>query len=57
MSYIVLRGRWFNIVVLNVHAPSEGKSDDAKDSFYEEYLPGDFKLARYKTQDWSLLGS
>ena len=23
MSYIVLRGRWCNIIVLNVHAPSE----------------------------------
>jgi hypothetical protein len=33
---IVLRGRWCNIVVLNVHAPSEDKSDDSKDSFYEE---------------------
>ena len=36
MSYIVLRGRWCNITVLNVHAPSEEKSDDSKDSFYEE---------------------
>lgn len=36
MSYIVLRGRWFNIVVLNVHEPSEEKSYDKKDSFYEE---------------------
>jgi len=35
MSYIVLRGRWCNIV-LNVHAPSEEKSDDSKDSFCEE---------------------
>ena len=26
--YIVLRGCWCNIVVLNVHAPSEDKSDD-----------------------------
>ena len=25
-----------NIIVLNVHAPSEEKSDDSKDSFYEE---------------------
>ena len=32
MSYIVLRGRWCNIVVLNVRAPSEEKSDDSKDS-------------------------
>jgi len=31
MSYIVLRGRWCNIIVLNVHAPpSEEKSDDSK---------------------------
>jgi hypothetical protein len=36
MSYIVLRGCWCNIIVLNVHAPSEEKSDYSKDSFYEE---------------------
>ena len=36
MAHIVLRGRWCNIIVLNVHAPSEEKSDDSKDSFYEE---------------------
>ena len=36
VSYIVLRGRWCNIIVLNAHAPSEDKSDDSKDSFYEE---------------------
>ena len=36
VSYIVLRGRWCNIIVLNVHEPSEDKSDDSKDSFYEE---------------------
>ena len=36
MSYIVLRGRWCNIIVLNVHAPSEEKSDNSKDSSYEE---------------------
>ena len=33
MLYIVLRSRWCNIIVLNVHAPSEEKSDDSKDSF------------------------
>jgi len=33
MSYIVLKGRWFSIIVLNVHASSEEKSDDLKDSF------------------------
>ena len=36
VSYIVLRGRWCNIIVLNAHAPSEDKGDDSKDSFYEE---------------------
>jgi hypothetical protein len=25
MSYILLRGLWFHIIVLNVHAPSEEK--------------------------------
>jgi hypothetical protein len=35
VSYIVLRGHWCNITVLrvSVHAPSEEKSDDSKDSF------------------------
>jgi len=28
VSYIFLRGRWCNIIVLNVHAPIEEKSDD-----------------------------
>ena len=36
VSYIVLRCHWCNIIVLNVHALSEEKSDEAKDSFYEE---------------------
>jgi exonuclease III len=36
MLYIVLRGRWCNIIVLNVYAPSEEKSGNKKDSFYEE---------------------
>jgi hypothetical protein len=36
MSYIVLRGFWCNIIVLNVHTPTEEKGDHSKDSFYEE---------------------
>jgi len=27
LSYIVLRGRWRNIILVNVHAPSEEKSE------------------------------
>ena len=36
VCHIFLRGRWFNIVDLNVHALSEENSDDSTDSFYEE---------------------
>jgi hypothetical protein len=36
MSYIILRGRWCHIIVLNVHAPIEDKIDDVKDTVYEE---------------------
>jgi hypothetical protein len=36
MSYIILRGRWFHIIVLNVHAPKEHKTN-MKNSFYEEF--------------------
>jgi hypothetical protein len=36
MSYIILRGRWCDIIVLNAHAPTESKFDDIKDSYYEE---------------------
>ena len=36
LSYIVLRGRQHNIIVVYVHAPCEEKSDEAKDSYYEE---------------------
>ena len=31
-----MTGRWCNIIVLNVHAPSEVKSADSKDSINEE---------------------
>jgi hypothetical protein len=32
-SYIILRGYWCHIIVLNVHAPTEDKTDDVKGSF------------------------
>jgi len=41
VSYIVLRGRWCNIIVLIVHATSEEKCDDSTDSFCED-LEHDF---------------
>jgi hypothetical protein len=36
MSYLALRGCWCNFILLNVHESTEDKSDDLKDSFYEE---------------------
>jgi len=42
VPYIVLKGRWCNMIFLNVHAQSEEKSDDSKDSFYEELEQGFF---------------
>jgi hypothetical protein len=33
MSYILLRSRWCHSNVMNVHAPTENKTDDVKDSF------------------------
>jgi hypothetical protein len=36
MSYLILRGHWCDVMDLNVHAPTEDKINDMKDSFYEE---------------------
>jgi hypothetical protein len=38
MSYMILRGRWCNIIVLNVHAPTEDKIDNIKYRFYKEQV-------------------
>jgi exonuclease III len=36
MSYIILRGHWYHIIILNVDAPTEVKTEDVKGSFYKE---------------------
>jgi hypothetical protein len=36
MVYVTLKVRWCDIIVMNVHAATEGKDDVKKDSFYEE---------------------
>jgi hypothetical protein len=38
ISYIILRGRWCDIIVLNVHAPTEAKTDYIKNRFYDEQV-------------------
>jgi hypothetical protein len=47
MSYIILRGCRRNIIVMNVHAPSEDKSDDVKDNFCEELSSVSDQFPRY----------
>jgi hypothetical protein len=44
---MVLRGRWCNIIVLNVHASTEEKSVDSKNSFYEELKRGFDHFPKY----------
>jgi hypothetical protein len=36
MSCIILRGRCCDNILLNVHAPTEDKINNVKNSFYEE---------------------
>jgi hypothetical protein len=36
MSYTFLRGCWCDIIVVNVHAPSEEKSDDSKEGIFQK---------------------
>jgi hypothetical protein len=36
MTYMILRGCWCDIIILNVCDPTENKSDDTKNSFYKE---------------------
>jgi hypothetical protein len=36
MSYISLKGRWSDIILLNVHAPTENKDYVTEDRFHEE---------------------
>jgi hypothetical protein len=47
MSYKILRGRWCNIIILNVHAQYEDKGDD---SFYEELNRIFDQFPRYYTK-------
>jgi hypothetical protein len=36
MSYIILGGRCFQIIVLNVHTLNDDKIENVKESFYDE---------------------
>jgi exonuclease III len=47
MSNIILGGRWFVINVLIVYASTEDKTDEMKDSFYEDLKHVFEKLPKY----------
>jgi hypothetical protein len=47
MSYVILRGHWCHIIVLNIHAPTEDKTADVKDIFYEELDHVFYKVPKY----------
>jgi hypothetical protein len=47
MSYIILRGRWCDIIFLNFHASTEDKTDDMKDIVCEELEHAFDKFPKY----------
>jgi len=51
MSCIVLRGHWCNVIDLNVNASSEEKSDDPKDSLYEELEQVFYHFREYRIKN------
>jgi hypothetical protein len=50
ISYTVLRGHWFNVIVLNLHAPSKEKTDHSKDRFYEKLQQVFSNFPKYHTE-------
>jgi hypothetical protein len=47
MSYIILRGRRSHIIILNVQAPTEDKTDDMKNSLYKGFERIFDKFSKY----------
>jgi hypothetical protein len=45
--HIILKGRWCDIIIQNVHAPTEDRIDDMKDGFYEELERFFVKFPKY----------
>jgi hypothetical protein len=43
----MLRGHWCHIIVLSVHAPTDDKTDDVKDSFCKELERVFDKFSKY----------
>jgi hypothetical protein len=52
MSYIILRGRYHDIIVLNVHTRKRDKIDDVNDKFYEELDQVFDNFPKYHMKIW-----
>jgi hypothetical protein len=48
MSYILQRDHWWDIIFLNIYAPTEDKIDYLKERFYEELEHMFEKLHKYR---------
>jgi hypothetical protein len=55
MPYIMLRGCWCNIIVLNVHATTDNKIDNLKDRFCEELEQVFDKFPKYRVKSFALI--
>jgi hypothetical protein len=53
ISYIIQRRLWCHIIILNVHALTEDKIGDVKDSFYEKLERVFSKFPKYHTESLS----
>jgi hypothetical protein len=47
MPYTILRGPWYDIIILNVHVPTEDETNDMKDRFHGELEQVFDKLPKY----------
>jgi hypothetical protein len=47
MSYIILKSRLCDITLLNVHASTDNKTGDTKDTFYEELERVFYEFPKY----------
>jgi hypothetical protein len=52
MSYITLRDPWCDVIVLNVHSPTNDKIDDVKDRFCDELEHVFNKFPKYHMKIW-----
>jgi hypothetical protein len=52
MLYIILRGHWCDIIVMNFYAPTEDKTDGVKDIIYEELEREFDKFPKYHMKIW-----